>query len=303
MSGGHGGKGRRHKKHPPHEEHENHERWLVSYADMMTLLMVLFIVLFAISQVDATKFVKLKSGLAAGFGAESVALEGQGSKLAEENPDEQPFDPGSKVGTPVDQAEAAAQDEELTKAVAAADRAKQSQMAQHAEDEADKLQEIQKRLTAELEAKGLADNVRFTIDERGLVVTIVTSAVIFGGDSAELQSGGRGILDSIGPTVAALPNNIQVDGHTNQLPVQTRDYPSGWELSSARASSVVRYLISNFSLPANRMSAAGYADTRPLLPPSDPQAVTMNRRVEVVVMSTLAANEAALLPGAAADTN
>jgi chemotaxis protein MotB len=300
MSGGHG-KGKRHKKHPPHEEHENHERWLVSYADMMTLLMVLFIVLFAMSQVDADKFVKLKAGLAAGFGAENVALEGRGSQLQEAEPDSQPFDPGSKVGQPVDPAEAAAEDEELKKVIADADRAKQSQMAQRAETEADKLQEIQKKLTAELEAKGLANNVRFTIDERGLVVTIVTSSVIFAGDSAELQAGGRGILDSIGPTIAALPNKIQVDGHTNQLPVQTRNYPSGWELSSARASSVVRYLIDRFGLPAIRMSAAGYADTRPLLDPKDPQAATVNRRVEVVVMSSLPPNEAALLPSAAGD--
>jgi chemotaxis protein MotB len=301
MSGGHGGKAKRHKKHPPHEEHENHERWLVSYADMMTLLMVLFIVLFAISQVDADKFVKLKAGLAAGFGAESVALEGRGSELQDADPEAEPFDPGAKVGTPVDAAEAQAQDEELQKAVAQADRAKQSQMAQRAEAEADKLEEIQKQLTAALEAKGLADNVRFTIDERGLVVTIVTSSVIFAGDSADLQAGGRGVLDSVGPTVAALPNRIQVDGHTNQLPVQTRNYPSGWELSSARASSVVRYLIDKFGLPASRMSAAGYADTRPLLDPADPQAPTVNRRVEVVVMSSLPANEAALLPGAAGD--
>jgi chemotaxis protein MotB len=300
MSGGHGGKGRRHKKHPPHEEHENHERWLVSYADMMTLLMVLFIVLFAISQVDAEKFVKLKSGLAAGFGAESVALEGRGKDLQDTNPESEPFDPGSKVGTPVGAAETQAQDEELQKAVAQADRAKQSQMAQHAETEVDALKEIQKRLTEQLAAKGLADNVRFTIDERGLVVTIVTSSVIFGGDSAALQAGGRGILDSIGPTIATLPNKIQVDGHTNQLPVQTRNYPSGWELSSARASSVVRYLIANFGLPAGRMSAAGYADTRPLYPASDPNSVTMNRRVEVVIKSTLPADEAALLPAAAA---
>lgn len=300
MSGGHG-KAKRHKKHPPHEEHENHERWLVSYADMMTLLMVLFIVLFAMSQVDSDKFVKLKAGLAAGFGAESVALQGRGSQLQDAEPASQPFDPGSKVGQPVDPAAAQAQDEELRKAVAQADRAKQSQMARRAETEADKLEEIQQQLTAALEARGLADNVRFTIDERGLVVTIVTSAVIFGGDSAELQAGGRGVLDSVGPTIAGLPNRIQVDGHTNQLPVQTRNYPSGWELSSARASSVVRYLIDRFGLPSSRMSAAGYADTRPLLDPGDPQAPTLNRRVEVVVMSSLPPSEAALLPGAAGD--
>jgi chemotaxis protein MotB len=301
MSGKHGGKARRHKKHPPHEEHENHERWLISYADMMTLLMVLFIVLFAISQVDSEKFVKLKSGLAAGFGAESVALEGRGSNVQEGAEDPEPFDPGSKVGVPIDAEAAAAQDKELQAAIAQADRAKQSQMAQHAEAEVERLEQIQAQLTAELAAKGLADKVRFTIDERGLVVTIVTSAIVFPGDSATLLDAGRRILDSIGPTVAALPNKIQVDGHTNQLPVRTQNYPSGWELSSARAASVVRYLIEHYHMPESRMSAAGYADTRPLYPAADPQSVTMNRRVEVVVLSGLSADERALLPAVAAN--
>ena len=302
MSGGHGGghgsKARRHKKHPPHEEHENHERWLVSYADMMTLLMVLFLVLFAMSQVDVTKFTKLKAGLAAGFGAESVALEGKGTKVQEQE-DPLPFDPGQKVGVPVDPNSGDISDEQLQKAVAAADRAKQSQMARHAKAEVEKLEEVKKKLEAELAAEGMADAVKFSIDERGLVVTIVTNQVVFPGDSATLLDGGKKVLDSIGPLVASLPNKIQVDGHTNQLPGGTQNYPSGWELSSARASSVVRYLIDNYHLPETRLSAAGYADTRPLYPPSDPRAVTQNRRVEVVVMSSLPADERALLPGIA----
>jgi chemotaxis protein MotB len=285
------------KKHEEHEEHENHERWLVSYADMMTLLMVLFLVLFAMSQVDVTKFTKLKAGLAAGFGAESVALEGKGTQV-EEQEDVTPFDPGSKVGVPADPA-GDITDEQLAKAVAAADRAKQSQMAQHAKAEVEKLEEVKRKLEAELAAKGMADAVKFTIDERGLVVTIVTNQVVFPGDSAALLDGGKRVLDSIGPLVASLPNKIQVDGHTNQLPGGTQNYPSGWELSSARASSVVRYLIDNYHLPEARLSAAGYADTRPLYPPSDPRAVTQNRRVEVVVMSSLPADERALLPGIA----
>jgi chemotaxis protein MotB len=298
VSGGHGGKARRHKKHPPHEEHENHERWLVSYADMMTLLMVLFLVLFAMSQVDVTKFTKLKSGLAAGFGAESVALDGKGTQLQSAE-DPAPFAPGAKVGVPVDPGSAELGDEELQRAVAQADRAKASQRAQHAEAEVKRLAEVKKQLEAELAARGMLDSVKFTIDERGLVVTIVTNQVVFPGDSATLLDGGRRVLDSIGPAVAALPNKIQVDGHTNQLPTRTQSYPSGWELSSARASSVVRYLIERYHVPENRLSAAGYADTRPLYPPSDPRAVTQNRRVEVVVLSSLPADERALLPSIA----
>jgi chemotaxis protein MotB len=301
MSGGHGGghgsKARRHKKHPPHEEHENHERWLVSYADMMTLLMVLFLVLFAMSQVDITKFTRLKAGLAAGFGAESVALEGKGTQVPEQE-EVTPFDPGSKVGVPADPT-GDITDEELQRAVAQADRAKQSQLAQHARAEVERLEEVKKKLEADLAAKGMANAVKFTIDERGLVVTIVTNQVVFPGDSATLLDGGKKVLDSIGPLVASLPNKIQVDGHTNQLPGGTQNYPTGWELSSARASSVVRYLIDNYHLPETRLSAAGYADTRPLYPPSDPRAVTQNRRVEVVVMSSLPADERALLPGIA----
>jgi chemotaxis protein MotB len=298
MAGGHGGKTRRHKKHPPHEEHENHERWLISYADMMTLLMVLFLVLFAMSQVDITKFTKLKSGLAAGFGAESVALEGKGTQVQEAH-NVEPFDPGAKVGVPVEPGSPELGDEELQRALARADRAKQSQRAQHAEAEVERLAKVKEQLEAELAARGMAESVRFSIDERGLVVTIVTNQVVFPGDSAQLLDGGKRVLDSIGPAVAALPNKIQVDGHTNQLPGGTQNYPSGWELSSARASSVVRYLIERYHLPETRLSAAGYADTRPLYPANDPRSVTQNRRVEVVVLSSLPADERALLPGIA----
>ena len=91
-------------------------------------------------------------------------------------------------------------------------------MAQHAEAEVERLEEVKKKLEAELAAKGMTDSVRFTIDERGLVVTIVTNQVVFPGDSATLLEGGRKVLDSIGPMIAGLPNKIQVDGHTNQLP-------------------------------------------------------------------------------------
>src|SRR6185436_15629881 len=110
-----------------------------SYADMMTLLMVLFLVLFAMSQIDVTKFTRLKAGLAAGFGAESVALEGKGTQVsdAEQVP---PFDPGSKVGVPADPEGGDITDEQLRRAVAAADRTKQSQMAQHAKAEVEKLE-------------------------------------------------------------------------------------------------------------------------------------------------------------------
>ena len=74
------------------------------------------------------------------------------------------------------------------------------------------------------------------------MVTVVTNEVVFAGNRADLQAGGAKILDAIAPTLEALPNNIEVDGHTNQLKAKTTFYPSGWELSAARASTAVRYL-------------------------------------------------------------
>jgi chemotaxis protein MotB len=293
--GGHGGGPGRRKKHEEHEEHENHERWLVSYADMMTLLMVLFIVLFAMSQVDKEKFNQLRHSLSAGFGGESVAFQGRGEQVQEQQ--DAAVEPAQQE---IPQKQTVA-DKELQQAVQNADRAKQSQMAQHAEKEVENLEAIKQKILEALEAQGLADAVRFTIDERGLVVTIVTSGVVFGGDQATLLDAGREILDGVGPSLASIPNRIQVDGHTNQLPMGSSNYPSGWELSSARASSVVRYLHDKYAIVNERLSATGFADTRPLYPATDARAVTLNRRVEVVILSTLPAEERALLPGAAGE--
>jgi chemotaxis protein MotB len=290
---------RGHKKHGGghEEEHENHERWLVTYADMLTLLMVLFVVLFAMSSVDAKKFTALRDGLAKGFGAPSV-MSGTNNSVQTAGGSSSAIDVAAGVGE-LSEKPKDAQDPALQKAVQDADRARQQRMQTHAEQEANNLEEIKKQILEAAKRQGMADAVRFTIDERGLVVTIVTSEVVFAGDRADLLSAGRRILDAVAPALAPLPNRIQVDGHTNQLPVPTVNYPSAWELSTARASTVVRYLVDSGHLSASRLSASGFAGERPLYPPNDPKAPTLNRRVEIVVLSTLPAAERALLPSAA----
>jgi chemotaxis protein MotB len=130
------------------------------------------------------------------------------------------------------------------------------------------------------------------------VVTVLTNEVVFAGNRADLKPGGQKILDAIAPALTKLPNSIEVDGNTNQLNARTTFYPSGWELSAARASTTVRYL-SAHGIAKNRMSAVGFSDTKPLIDPSDPRSITMNRRVDIVVLTTLPADQAALLPAAA----
>jgi chemotaxis protein MotB len=292
----------RHKRHAEHEEHDNHERWLVSYADMVTLLFVLFVVLFAMSQVDQKKFTQLADGLAKGFGAPSVAFTQTGETIKDGQNEDSPVNAGAGVGGPKvepGKPKVSVEDQALKDAMLAADRAKQQRHLSAAKAEVENFEKIKKQILDEMTKAGMADAVRFTIDERGLVVTIVTNSVVFEGDRADLLPAGRRILDGVAPAIGPLPNRVQVDGHTNQLPVPTVNYPSAWELSTARASTVVRYLVERGGVAPARLSAAGYAGERPLYPASDRRAVELNRRVEIVVLSALSADERALLPAAA----
>ncbi|MBG0833302.1 flagellar motor protein MotB [Planomonospora sp. ID67723] len=289
---------RRHKKHAGGHEEEAHadERWLVTYGDMLTVLMALFIVLFAMSQVDQNKFNALKSSLSMAFGNPSVTFAAPGSAVAGDagGGDSAPMD----ISAPATKEEKEEAEKQARAALAALDRAKASARAKNAEKEVEKFDRIKKKIQAALNKQNASDSVQFRVDERGLVVTVVTSSVVFGNNSATLLSDGRRIIDAIAPALRTEKNKIEVDGHTNWLPVNSGPYPSNWELSTARASTVVRRLITR-GLPASRVNASGYADQRPLYPDTDPRSVTLNRRVEVVVLSDLDAQTKALLPAAA----
>jgi chemotaxis protein MotB len=289
MSAGHGGR-RRAKKHEE-EEHENHERWMVSYADMMTLLLVLFIVLYAMSQVDKAKFAALASGLSETFGSPISALPAstpEGSVL-----DALPAAVDIAAGiAPVQ--EAAQEDVDAAAAQAAAERAQR--VAAEAASAYDELAAAREQIDAALTAAGFAGAARYEIDERGLVVHIVADAVLFDAEEAVLRPEGRQILDAVAPTLTGLPNLLRVEGHANHLPVSAGGpWPSNWELSGYRASTVLRQLAGN-GVPEPRMSATGYSSTRPLVPETDPDALTVNRRVDIVVLSTASAEANALLP-------
>jgi len=249
------------------------------------------------SSIDKRKFAELAAGLSEGFGAQSAAFDGSAATLdgAGNSTAFVPIDPGANPGLGGSGDGKAKEEQKVAEAVAAAERAKASKDAQAAVKEAKNLKEIERKIANALAKVKLRESVKFTIDERGLVITVVTNEVVFAGNRAELNSGGAKILDTIAPTLRSLPNKIQVDGHTNQLKVRTTFYPSGWELSTARASTVVRYF-EGHGIGAARMMASGYSDTRPLIDPKDPKSITMNRRVDVVILSTLTADERALLP-------
>lgn len=288
--------------HEEHEEHVNHERWLVSYADMLTLLFVLFVVLFSMSDINKKKFAQLAAGLQEGFGSQSAAFTSRGGALdgSGNNTAIMQIDPGANPGDGTTGTQGLNQEQQqaVEAAVKAQSRTQSQKNAEAAAKEAENLKKVENKISDALAKEKLLGSVKFTVDRRGLVVTIVTNEVVFDGNRADLQPGGMKILNAIAPTLAKLPNNIEVDGNTNQLKAQTTYYPSGWELSAARASTTVRYLTGH-GIAKNRLSAVGFSDTKPLISPSDPRSITMNRRVDVVVLTTLPADQAALLPAAA----
>jgi len=284
--------GRRRPKKHEEEEHENHERWLVSYADMVTLLMCLFIVLFAMSQVDKAKFAALASGLSESFGAPISVMAGttpEGAVLEGL--------PGAVDIASAIPPDPSVQDAEVDAAAAAAAAERAKRVAAEAASAYDELAAARDKLEAALAEAGYAGAARYEIDERGLVVHIVADAVLFDAEQAVLRPEGRQILDAVAPTLIDLPNVLRVEGHANHLPVTPGGpWPSNWELSAYRATTVLRALTGS-GVPEKRISAAGYADTRPLVPISDPGAITTNRRVDVVVLSRASAEANALLPG------
>jgi chemotaxis protein MotB len=264
---------RRRKQHEP-EEHENHERWLVTYADMLTLLMVLFIVLYAMSQVDQSKYQALKSGLAEGFGGQSTIIHGSDSILDNQDAAVQPDlvsdamidspDHASEVPPTTDVKE----QEQLVAATA----------------EANNLKKVETKLLVALREEGLQHDVRTTIDERGLVVSLVSRHVVFQPDLAQLSPRGQRVVDTLAPVLADIPNALRLDGHTNQQPVQPRLYATDWDLAAARAVTVLRRLNELHGVPQNRLSASAFGHTRPLIDPSRPGSQAINKRVDIVVL-------------------
>jgi chemotaxis protein MotB len=120
-----------------------------------------------------------------------------------------------------------------------------------------------------------------------MVITVVTTELLFPGNKADLLLKGDKLLAAIAPALVHYPNNIEVDGYTNQDNVSTLpDFPSGWALSAARAATVAYYL-QNHKIPESRLSAMGMNDKNPKYPKGDPKASMYNRRVEILVLSTL----------------
>ncbi|MFJ3382994.1 MULTISPECIES: flagellar motor protein MotB [unclassified Curtobacterium] len=296
------GRGRGGRKKGGHDEAEHpDERWMASYMDMITVLMCMFLVLFAMSTVDQQKYIALKTSLATGFGeVETKKIDTASGTVVKKN------EVTDGKGYSVDDAKAdhstAASGAEDTNAdpastVVPATATKQDVAA--ARQELDDLTAIQKAITGNLEEIGQTSNVQFTVDARGLIVRLVGSETYFGTNSADLSDQAKRIMDAIAPVLKTAHHDVSVEGHADQRN-STAPYATNWELSAARATGVLRDLVERGGMPGEHIQSVGFGSSRPLAKGGTDADLALNRRVDIVVLSNQDQDVSALMPALAA---
>ena len=234
------------RKRRTDEEHENLERWLITYADLITLLLAFFIMMYVFSKQDSQRYEEVVGRLKTIFtGGAGVIIQGkEGASL--------PFE------LPVKTAEGI--DKEIQK----------------------KLEEEVKNLTNN---EMIQKNISIFTDERGVVIRILDRA-FFDEGKADLKERAKNALNKIVPVIKNIDNNIRVEGHTDNVPINNRDFKSNWELSVRRATEVVRYFIEKHDFAPERISAVGYAEYKPVAPNDTPQNRALNRRIEIIIIKS-----------------
>jgi chemotaxis protein MotB len=234
------------------EEHENHERWLVSYADFITLLFAFFVVMYSVSQLNEGKYRVLSDSLLQAFKPSpppkpSIAPDDPRSML--------PISPITRLALKRDEAQRRAR--------------------------AERMRAIAQQVMQALAPLVQSGQVRVTQSQRGVAVEI-NASLLFKSAQAALEPESQKALTAVAQVLGASDNAIEVEGHTDRDPISTPQFPSNWELSGARASSVVRLFIDN-GVAAPRLVAIGYADTRPVDSNDTLDGRSRNRRVTVLI--------------------
>jgi chemotaxis protein MotB len=256
------------RRRGPAATDESEDRWLLTYADMITLLMALFMVLFSITSVNKSKLEVLSKTLQEAFsgkvlpGGQSIRSTGADPKSVS-SPTENP--PIPAITTVVSQAAAPS---------AAAARLR----------EQEDFRRLKQQIDQYARQKGIQDKVQTVIAQRGLVIRLLTDRVLFDSGLAELKPAATPVLSKVAQILRAEgQHQVMVEGHTDSVPIAGSVFPTNWELSTARASRVVRFMIAN-GVPSHRLSAAGYAYLHPIATNSNAAGRSRNRRVEIVLL-------------------
>ena len=250
-----------------HEKEANHERWLVSYADFITLLFAVFVTLYAMSQTDKKKVEQVMSsmresfGLAdkVGMGAAKPTLIEMGDMRVMPSLRMETITPGPKSrGVDGKKGRGQAQEKDF--------------------------KDIKASVEAYLVKSNLQDKVNVSINQRGLVVSL-KEAGFFDSGSATVKQNSLPQLERILESLREYDNQIRVEGHTDNIPISTSAFHSNWELSTTRATNVVHYMINGDKFSPEKISATGYGEHRPVAENSSTEGRSKNRRVDIVMLS------------------
>jgi chemotaxis protein MotB len=284
------GHGRGRRRHGGAEEGSN-ERWLLTYADMITLLMALFMVLFSISSVNISKYQTLQKSLKAAFsgnilpGGKAIAQQGATDNSAQTpaSVELQAIEPvategSSSLENSTARGSATAAATGSTSAAAASTTAQSAAQREQAE-----FARIKQELDAYAASHGFAKSVQTSIEARGLVIRVLTDDLLFASGQATIEGRGDGLLGEIAQLLNVDQTHpISVEGNTDNVPIHSSEFPSNWQLSTARASTVVQFLIAHGVSPS-RLTATGNAEQRPVDSNETAAGRAHNRRVEIVM--------------------
>lgn len=271
------------KKRGHAAEHENHERWLLTYADMITLLVAFFIMLYAMSVMNITKFQQLAVSVRSGFG----------SSMTNGTPTIMQAG-GGQNGTPSIVTNGQTKNHDNQNDAKAQGRGELAwnvpSKGMAAGEEEKRFADLSKLLSSFIDNKKLAGKVKIIVNERGIIIRLLTDKMLFDSGQADLRSQETDLLNEIAELIShKVDNQIEVEGHTDDLPINTARFPSNWELSTARAVTVLRYL-GDHGVRWDRLRASGYADQRPVALNNTDDGRRRNRRVDIVILRKFGAD-------------
>lgn len=250
------------RRRPRRNKNSGAPKWMVTYSDMVTLILVFFILLFSMSQIDMVKFEAVSDSF-----RNRMIFDFFPSAIPMDNPTERTSHSLSGKNT-----------NEFKSPTDLPDRTNKDE-----ETEEDSLQSLIQNVETFLDEHDLNNVISANRTERG-VVLVLQESILFDPGEAEILDSGKPFLTKIGTLLSEIPNHVKVEGHTDSRPMNSYRYPSNWELSGARASSVIRFLLSEYDFDMTRFSLAGYGETRPVKPNNTPENMQENRRVEIVIL-------------------
>lgn len=251
------------------EEHVNHERWLVSYADFITLLFAFFVVLYASSQVDKRKVGMLALSIQVAFQQLGV-FDTSSTKIPLSDSEAIPF---SKIQV----VENVERTTDMTRFV----QPMKGMLSPMSTGPLKDVQaELEKALAPEIQRKLVDVKAR----KEGLIISL-REVGFFESGSASIRTSARDAVDRLAAVLKARTESLRIEGHTDNVPIHNAQFASNWELSTGRASELIKIFITRYDFSPNRLSAAGYAEYHPVAPNDTPEGRARNRRVDVVVLN------------------